>query len=519
MTDAVPGEGPRPPLSTSQRITQALKRTGTFAAPGGGVGAGLDLGRASLKLVRRLRDGSVCAAERAVDPRIEGAAREEALHAALLSACEEVGLRAGAQVHVAVPRATAILKQLTLPEVGPEELPDLLRFQASKSLPFELHELALTWGELGPDPAGGRRYVLAAVRNPTLMELRALVERAGLVPDRLEVSSQAAARLVPDGPGEVLLVDVGHATSDILLLKDGSLVYSRSASVGLGSEGWQERLPQEVSRSLVAARSEGGRSDRGGPPDRLYIAGGGAGDATLLDALERALRIAPEPLVPAGVPDPTKGARLVVACGLVEPPRAGIPYLDLAQRARAEAAASSRRRLTLGISAGVAALVLVVAGGNFWMQRRADQVARLEGERKRLEPAVKQVKDIQEELHKVAGWDAYKGRELEALLAVVQALPGDDEAYLTELRWSERGLVLRGRAKSWQNVEEFFSELEQAPIVAAASVKSVGVPKERRALGVQFDGEVRLREPGAQATGGGALAKKPGGRPAAGRTP
>ena len=54
---------------------------------------------------------------------------------ALVAARDELGVKPGAEVHVAVPRAWAVVKSLTLPDVGPEELPQLLRFQAAKAIP------------------------------------------------------------------------------------------------------------------------------------------------------------------------------------------------------------------------------------------------------------------------------------------------------------------------------------------------------------------------------------------------
>ena len=459
---------------------------------------GLDLGRAGVKLVRRTKRGLTCA-EQPVDPELSGEAREDALVAALEAARIELGVRPGAEVHVAVPRAWAVVKSLTLPDVGPEELPQLLRFQAAKAIPFDLSELSLTWAELGPDGAGGKRYALAAVKESTLDELRVILTRAALRPGRLEVSSQAAARLVSPEAGEVLLVDVGHSTSDVLLIDEGRLIYSRSASVGLGSEGWQERLPQEVARSLVAARTEAGAAEPEHPPARVLLAGGGAEDPALHSALTQRVGAPVEAIHVEGQDDAARGARLVIAAGLVAPVRAELPYLDLAHRARAHAARSTRRRNVSGSLVGGVLLVAGVIGGHLYLQAQEAAIAELETESEALGPSVQRVKALQEELRSIRGWDAHKGRELEALLAVTAALPGEDEAYLTELRWSHgRGLGLRGRAKSWANVEAFFSRLEQDPLVRAASIEQVSLPKNKNSRGVEFAGQVRLVIPGGQ---------------------
>ena len=100
---------------------------------------GLDLGRCGLKLVRCDKE-TVTGVERQIDPALGPEERLSALVVALKEAAQELGVRARDQIHVAVPRGAAIVKRLALPAVPPDELEQMIRFQAVKAMPFEMPE-------------------------------------------------------------------------------------------------------------------------------------------------------------------------------------------------------------------------------------------------------------------------------------------------------------------------------------------------------------------------------------------
>jgi len=466
----------------------------------------IDFGKGSVKVLVH-KGGTYRAASADLDSALTGEARQAALSEAARTAAAALGLKPGTTVHTAVPRALAIVKSLTLPDVPEPEVEPLLRFQAAKVLPFPLAELSLAWANLGQEPHGsGQRYSLGAVHQDTLGELRALIEGAGFKAGRLEVSSQAAARaIVAESEdlttGEVLLLDVGHTTTDVMLIEEGKLRFSRSATVGASSEGAQERLGQEVVRSLVAARTEGGASERVGPPDRLLVSGGGSRASALVDSIGALVRTKAEAVGPRDLSDsggaplaPASAGPYLVVRGLLGEAGA-IPRLDFAGRARAQQVQRGRNRNLAALIGGIALLVLGIGGIQLYLDGLEAEVLALESERALLEPSVKRAKSVRTELRRITDWDARKGRELEALHAVSQALPDQDRAYLTQLRWTDgQAIRIVGRAKDGAAAESFFSDLEADPRVSSARVEQIRAPRGK-ALGVEFSGSVRLVDP------------------------
>ncbi|MBX3467813.1 MAG: pilus assembly protein PilM [Planctomycetes bacterium] len=472
---------------------------------------GLDIGRGGVKLVREDR-GGLRAAERAVVG--EGAERRAAVVVALRELAAELGVRGRDEVAVAVPRAAAIVKCLALPRVPEQELERLIRFQAAKDLPFELSDVVLAWGGTGAaSAAGGDEVVVAAVRKDAVEEARAVLREAGLRPGALEVSTQAAARALAAhagvGEGEALLVEVGCATTDIIVLERGRLVYSRSASVGCGADpeadtAWLERLSQEVGRTLVAARAARQTTTAAGaPPEAVFVGGGGAAHPALAEALEERLGVAPQVLDVLGDGDPARGARFVVARGLLAPPTAGLPCLDLAGTRRAHDAARTRRHAIAGVAAALLAFAGVVAGIEARGRARAADVVRLQQQQKDLAPRVTRARQLQAELELARRWEERRGRELEVLLVLSRSLPAE-KAFLTSMRWvDERPVSLAGRAKDWDEVGRFLTALERDPLVARArleGIRGADGPAQGKE-GVEFTGTAELREPGA-VTGG-----------------
>jgi len=88
---------------------------------------GLDLGRAGVKGVRCDRSGAR-GAERRVDSSLHGEERHTALVEAVREVARELDAGPRSELHVAVPRAEAIVKRLTMPSVDSAELERMIRF-------------------------------------------------------------------------------------------------------------------------------------------------------------------------------------------------------------------------------------------------------------------------------------------------------------------------------------------------------------------------------------------------------
>jgi Tfp pilus assembly PilM family ATPase len=480
---------------------------------------GLEIGRRSLQLVmldagRRPDDPprSVRGVQRELDPALEGDARRQACIRALKECAAELGAGKG-ECAIAVPRAEAVVKTVVLPQVPAEERARLIRFQAAKEVPFELDQVVLASGVVGASVGAGNadggpnapvEVTYAAVRTGVVDGLRSIVREAGLVPGRLEVATQAAARalrLISPEETEALLICIGSIASDIVLIRRGRVAFTRSASVGHArdpketgtaeAERWLERLVAEVQRSLRSVTGEATDA-----PRALLVAGAGGREAGAVATLATRLGIPGRALDPIGNgSDPA----FLVARGLAEArPVAGIPLLDLAGIADARAAASDKRRAVIagGLAAG-----LLVTGLAFFHDKVGDMETyadKLDAQVKAIKPQVDAVKALDHQVQVAKSWEARKGRSLEILLAVSKALPPED-AYLTRFQWSEgQNALLAGRARDGEAVEKFVRRLSRDPLVERATPDFIRRPdkaSEAESKGLDFAVTAKVREP------------------------
>ena len=152
---------------------------------------------------------------------------------------------------VDIPRDQAVLNTLTLPAAKDEELAGLVRFQIVRELPFPVEEAVVDFAAEPRGADGQQRVLVAAVRNDVLEFYRRVFMQAGLKLERIGLRPYAnlvaLAQAVPDTcAGRTLFVDVGPALTEIDIVVDGRLVFSRAASV-----------------SVLPRRAEGAEGDEG----------------------------------------------------------------------------------------------------------------------------------------------------------------------------------------------------------------------------------------------------------------
>ncbi len=176
----------------------------------------------------------------------------------LAAALKELRI-APAPLLMCVPRGLAVLKTVTLPAgTEADELAGMVAYQVEKELPFRSEEAVVDFAlESHYDaagasaPAGGINVLVAAVRVPAVDYFRQVALAAGLKLQRLGLRPYANIRCLSAagytlserneskgamaGRTSFALVHVGASETEIDILCDGSLTYSRAAVVKLAN--------------------------------------------------------------------------------------------------------------------------------------------------------------------------------------------------------------------------------------------------------------------------------------------
>jgi type IV pilus assembly protein PilM len=339
---------------------------------------GLDLGHSRVKMVQVALGESrlkVLAARRAaLDPNLayDSPERQRALIQTVKRLVTEGGVR-GRNVVCALPADKVKITSLRLTETEAGEIDQAVRGEAAERFGLDPQVDAIAYllaGSVRQDDQVKNEYIVFAVDNETIRHHIALLEEAGLTPVGLDVppcalfrAFERTLRRQDDREKTLVFLDVGYRHTIVVFGRADEICFVKHIAIGtshfdeevastLGiaptdAEALRLKLQQDepldaaMRRHLVDAlnivteRLAGEVSlclryytvtFRGKRVERAVVAGGGAGEPILFDALRRHLSIAVEKGEPlrgfdvgpenAGTMGPTGTADLALAVGL-----------------------------------------------------------------------------------------------------------------------------------------------------------------------------------------------------------
>lgn len=134
----------------------------------------------------------------------------------------------------ALPEDQVFTRVITLPKLSEEELTSALKWEAEQYVPIPLAEVTLAHqviGETKQDARQKTEVLLVAAPNRLIDKLLKVLKTANLNPISLETEILSMARsLVPPDSGTTLLVDLGARATDIAIVEQGQVVFTRSIS-------------------------------------------------------------------------------------------------------------------------------------------------------------------------------------------------------------------------------------------------------------------------------------------------
>jgi Tfp pilus assembly PilM family ATPase len=363
-------------------------------------------------------------------------------------AAEQIGQRIAAELDahglgrgeavVAVGRNSIELRQLQLPPAPDEDLPEMVRFQATR----EFNELDDKW-PLDFIPIGGSaetpRTVLATAIAPAVLgQIEAVCERAGLKMRRLLLRPCEAALLLEDRPiprGQaVLLVDLLGVEADLTAVVDGTAVFLRTTRIGSDPPPLQALLA-EIRLTMAAASNQlGGRKI-----ESIVL----CGEEDLARAIETELAIHVElfdpfggvKLGPALVQSPPQHpGRFAPLVGMLlaelKPSSHAVDFLH--PRRRAEAADPRKKWMIAG---GVAAALLLgwLIYSRIDHYLLANEVAALEEKSKTLEKEIEPARKIIANTAGIARWADEEVIWLDRIYMLEQGFLPAEDAVLNQL--------------------------------------------------------------------------------------
>ena len=411
--------------------------------------------------------------------------------AALSAAVHEQGWKK-LRTLVAVGRSSCELKELALPPVPDDELPELVRFQAMREFNNLSDDSPFDYIPVPGDPEQPRNVLAAAMAPATHKAIREIVSGAGLQLDQIVLRPCAAATLVNDRLPETfqvrLFVDVLATEIDLTVLAGTTPELMRTARLGgehSGSDA-QRTILNEIRRTLAAASN----SLHGRRIDKIVLCGDGPYQTQLAEMLERELKLSIvlfDPLdkmsLSARLKDnlPAEHSHFAPHLGLLLGATGNrAPLLDFEHPHRKPEVPDQKRTYSL---AGALAVVVMLALGYWVMSGLWSIDAQIVSTNQQIQTLSNQ-KKAQEDSHKqnlqIESWLASDLPIVHELRAIAEKLPEAKQVVLRKVQYSaeKRGGVftLTGNAVNHKAVDELVSGLNQLNNTLAPSPATSPAP-------------------------------------------
>ncbi len=354
---------------------------------------------------------------------------------ALRSAAQE--LTAKGEVTVLLARELVELRTVQFPKIDPDDLPDVIRFQAQRQFANMTEAWTLDYVVLPPSASSEMQTALVAAVSPAqLAEIESACTSAGLQASRIALRPLQMAQMAVDGglissSGQSMIVCVSDEVTDILVLRDGKVVQVRATKLPSEPDQVPSALQGEIRRSLLAVSSE----MDGKPIDSVLFIATTQRAAALSNIVQQTLpakvvNFHPETLLP----DQNSALAEVAACRLVA--MAGsltLPTTDKSSvidfknpKKRPPKKRDSRKYLLYG---GAAAALVIAAVGWYYTttSRLDDEYAMLQEEVKALKDSGDAAKKRLAELGSIEKFAQDAPNWLDELVYISEKLPSSDK--------------------------------------------------------------------------------------------
>jgi type IV pilus assembly protein PilM len=224
---------------------------------------GLDIGSHNIKLIELVSEGNqiglVAAGSMPTPPKSTSStlnADLEAAAAAVRQLVKDTGTKSH-EVNLALPESKVFTRVIEVPQLSFRELTSAIKWEAEQYIPLPMDQVNVDFTVLRDSKSTGTNkmeVLLVAAPKALLDKYLTIVEMAGLqaVSAETEIiaTSRAIGRSIPTVKN-LMVVSLGAATSDIAILQNGILTFTRSMSAG--GEAITRAIAQNLDFNLTQA--------------------------------------------------------------------------------------------------------------------------------------------------------------------------------------------------------------------------------------------------------------------------
>ncbi|MBI5149196.1 MAG: pilus assembly protein PilM [Candidatus Omnitrophica bacterium] len=418
-----------------------------------------------------------------------------------------------------IPRHLLTVRILEFPSINPKDIRDMVSLQVGKQTPYSRDEIIFTYKPIGVLHEGYTKVMLVIARRNLVNARIEVLQKAGIEVEKVGVSSEGLAhwfRLAwwPEaGPSKsqvyddakagdqaVVYVDVDSNYSDLIVVRDAKLVYTRNFLIGanhlLGEEaGWPEKFNEEVTHSIGLYQNE----ERDAKIVQLFLGGTAAHIPNLVSLLAAKVEVpvvAAEPVhqihLARGLKLYERGKedeRFISPCPLMGMALAPSDLeLDLTSSELRIKKQMEGRRKEITVTGVLAISILMLLSTVFFViyYKKSNYMTELKRSIGGMEKDAQAVEKMRMAINLVKGRLDARKSSINILNEIARLTP--EEIYFTNINIEEnKQTVLQGRAAVMSNVFEFVTTLENSPYFENVQMTYTTTKKEKDTEYAKFE--------------------------------
>lgn len=452
--------------------------------------------------------GSSVKIESAVAVDREGNLRASEIGERLAKALRTAGI-AAEEATVVFPRDLVSFHRVTLPNLSDDEIPEMVKMQASTRLTVPVDSVCLDFVPLPiPPDSETREVLLVTLPQQYVSQVRESLAVCSIKLASVRISSFGiAASAVHAGllskqsnnNSVEAIVSLGSDSIETIFMAGHSVAFSHSGASWSSPDGVEQAVRAEVSRARMAAAEDMGNYS----VSRVTLIGSPEITAAVPDTIAKRLndaevvRIDPNGTLVTGTFEGISASDMLAIAGAIANTTAGsVKNVDLVNPRKAPEKRDFSRIKKLAIGGTIA---LVVVGGWNW---RESQVSKYEKETATLKA---DILDMQErykmsktDLELAGNLNAWQERDLswlDEMQKLRQLMGSTERVFIKEINFKQSGaskdyvatVEANGLAKSRRDVEDLQDTLREAGYEVKPNTIGQSVSGDEYSLDVKLD--------------------------------
>lgn len=200
---------------------------------------GIDIGTKSIKIIELAKNGNSWLMKSSGAVGYSGVSPDKAQDDKELMTIADVVKKIFSQigitakdVNLSLPESLVFTRVIKFPLLSEEEVSAAVKWEAEQYIPIPVNEAVIEYTILERNETTSQTSVLLVAAPKTIVEKYVKVIRlAGLTPVSAETELTALSRSLSPDKGVSVLLDLGSSATDMAIVKDGHVVFTRSIPV------------------------------------------------------------------------------------------------------------------------------------------------------------------------------------------------------------------------------------------------------------------------------------------------